>query len=141
MLRDRLKVMWGRLDMLRSPSCDGMPKSSGDGKALENAVAEYYERMDDYARELDRLSHLELQAWRMLDRARDVLADGGAHWIGTAHIDVLELHYLAGMTYAAAASRLRIAESTAKAYASHALDWLDSNRDADGHPLVPIVSE
>jgi len=129
------------LDMLRTALGDGMPRGTSDGKALENAVVEQQALMEEYTDELVRWTALRKQAYGMLNRARESLMDGAAHWIGTKHIDVLEQHYMHRMPYAKVAAAMGYSERTVKDYAAQALDWLDHATDENGYPLVPIVSE
>jgi len=148
-MQARLRESRESLDMLRSAAGDGMPRGGSDGKALENAIVEYDAHVDEYARELARWAALRTQAYGMLDRARAVLADGGAHAITFAHIDVLEQHYLCDrLPYTSerygertVSTELRIPERTVERYAKEALEWLDWSRDLEGRPLVPLVSE
>lgn len=148
-MQSRLREQEHALDMLRSPNVDGMPRGTSDGGALERAIAEQDELADRYTGELLRWTALRTQAYAMMDRARAVLMDGGAHAITLSHIDVLEQHYLCDrLPYTATrygartvSTELRIPERTVERYAAEALEWLDYSRGLDGMPLVPIVSE
>lgn len=140
-LQMRLKEQDYALDMLRTALGDGMPRGTSDGRALEKAVVENEALKEEYTEELVRWTALREQAYDMLNRAREELTDGSAHWIGTRHIDVLEQHYMQRMQYRDIATAMHYAERTVKDYAAQALDWLDHAVDADGYPLVPIVSE
>lgn len=143
----RLQEQQHVIDLLRTPPCDGMPHAAGDGKALENAVVEHMELMDEYTGELLRWTALRKQALDMLDRARAVLSDGRPHAIGTLQLDVLEMHYVDRMSFPRIQKEMRrrcgmyYAESTYKWYRDQAIEWLGYSTDNDGMPLVPIVSE
>jgi len=149
LMQERLNEHRAALDMLRSASLDGMPKGGSDPKKLETAIAEYEELADAYVGELLRWTALRRQAIDMLDRARAVLTDGGAHAITLTHIDVLEAHYFGErLPYTAerygdrtVASVLHLSERTVERYAHDALEWLDYSRDLAGMPMVPICSE
>lgn len=146
-LQMRVEEQAQLLDMLRTSMGDGMPRGSSDGKALENAIVEQSELMEAYTGELLRWTALRAQALGMFDRAREVLADGAAHAIGTTQLGMAEMHYVQLKSYEDIrwqykANGLPIyAKSTVKWYCDQAVEWLGYSRGTDGMPLVPIVSE
>lgn len=140
-LQMRLHEMEYSVDMLQSAKTSGMPHGSSDGKKLENMIITYIESAERYVTELQRWTALKSQAIDMLDEARRQLTDGESHWIGTMHIDVLEQHYVQRMTYDEIADIYGLSTRTVKRYEHEAVNWLDNATDADGYPLVPIVSE
>lgn len=140
-LQMRLHEQEQALDMLRTSMGDGMPHAQSDGKALENAIVEQSELMDEYTGELLRWTALRKQALEMLDEARSQLQDGSAHWIGLRHVYVVERHYIDLWTYRKIAGVTSYSERTVKEFAAQCIDWLDNATRSDGMPMVPIVSE
>ncbi len=149
LLQERATRTRETADNLRSMRMDGMPHGTTDGKALENAIAEYAELVDAYVGELQRWTALERQAERMFDRAREVLSDGRCHAICDTQLVMCELHYMRPfLSYEQVRWRFKspsgtpfYAKSTVKWYCDQAVEWLDYSRGLDGMPLVPIVSE
>lgn len=137
----RLQEASYALDMLRSANLDGMPRGSSDGRALEDAIAEYDERMESYVGELMRWTALKEQALSMLDRARTRLLDGSPHAVRVAHVDVVELYYVERMSREHIAYALGYSVPTVDRLKAEGLVWLDHAVDCDGRPFVPRVSE
>jgi DNA-directed RNA polymerase specialized sigma24 family protein len=140
-LQMRLHEQEQALDMLRTSMGDGMPHAQGDGKALENAIVEQSELMDEYTGELLRWTALRKQALAMLGEARAQLQDGNAHWIGPRHVYVVERHYVDRWTYRDIANVTHYSERTVKELAAQCIDWLDNATRDNGMPMVPMVSE
>ncbi|MBQ2680417.1 MAG: hypothetical protein IJF97_00620 [Eggerthellaceae bacterium] len=138
-LKMRLDEAKYTMDMLKSVNLDGMPK--GEARTLEEVIAEYEERMDEYVREMMRWTALKEQAVSMLDRARTRLLDGSAHAIRVTHIDVVEMYYIGRMSREHVAYALDYSVPHVDRLKAEALVWLDNSTDVDGFPLVPIVSE
>ena len=138
-LQMRVRESREALDMLRSLT--PTESTGGTARSLEEAIADAEELMDGYTAELLRWSALREQAFAMMDRTRSVLADGSPHAIRLAHVDVVERYYLHRHGRERIAREMGYSTIQVDKLKAECLDWMDHAVDADGYPIVPVVSE
>ena len=129
------------LDMLRSIPADTLGVSSTRSDRLQDLIARYEDLLDVFTADFDRYCALVEQADAMFTRARRILEDGRVHSIDVNHIEVVHRYYLLGHTRGKIAHDMGYSINRVDQRKRECLDWLDHARDAEGYPIVPLVSE
>lgn len=130
-----------KADMLKGLSYDGMPKGTAEADVLAEMTARMDGLMDAFEREFQRWQALYEQGCAMMQRARDVVCDGYPHAVDLDHVEIVHRYYILGQHRQTIADALGFSISRTDERKRECLDWLDHARDADGYPIVPLVSE
>ena len=130
-----------KADMLKGMSYDGMPGGAASADRMADMAARMDELYDRFAEAFERWAALLEQGTAMVDRARAVVTDGHRHAVDLDHVEIVHRYYILGMHRQTIADDMGYALPTVDRKKAECLAWMDFARDADGYPIVPMVSE